>query len=94
MGVVRNPLSLNEGKHMRSDTHRGVINREAGQRGIRASEKKKRKKKGKCKSIRIVVCFETVESISINYMFIKSNSSRLQNNNSCLLLVLFFSSTE
>ena len=86
MGVVRNPLSLNEGKHMRSDTHRGVINRGAGQRGIRASEKK-----GKCKSIRIVVCFETVESISINYMFIKSNSSRLQNNNSCLLLVLFFS---
>ena len=44
MGVVRNPLSLNEGKHMRSDTHRGVINRDAGQRGIRASDKKEKKK--------------------------------------------------
>lgn len=44
------------------------------------------RQQGKCKSIRIAVCFDTSESISINYMFITTNSRRLQDNKSCCSL--------
>lgn len=77
MGAARSPLSANEGKRMQGDTRGGWS---------MARPDKDRQKKGKCKSIRIAVCFDTTESISINYMFITSNSCRLHDNKSCCAL--------
>lgn len=65
MEVISNPLSFNEGKHMRGDTPTSW--------SIAISDNGLRHQKGTCKSIRTVVHFEIAKSIPGNYMFIKAD---------------------